>query len=111
MDTFAALALATDPATPAALDRKPDAKTAPLITIDMFKMITTQALFQVVACLILHFLGGRILGHHCDGNPLLCTTQEQEVSTIVFNTFVFCQIFNQLSELFSLVECSADTLD
>lgn len=97
MDTFAALALATDPATPAALDRKPDAKTAPLITIDMFKMITTQALFQVVACLILHFLGGRILGHHCDGNPLLCTTQEQEVSTIVFNTFVFCQIFNQLN--------------
>lgn len=38
MDTFAALALATDPATPASLKRKPDAKTAPLITIDMFKV-------------------------------------------------------------------------
>lgn len=35
MDTFAALALATDPATPAVLDRKPDRKTAPLISAQM----------------------------------------------------------------------------
>lgn len=36
MDTFAALALATDPADPSALDRKPDRKTAPLISAQMW---------------------------------------------------------------------------
>ncbi|KAG8787244.1 hypothetical protein FRC15_009643 [Serendipita sp. 397] len=39
MDTFAALALATDPATRRLLDRKPDRKNAPLFTIEMGKMI------------------------------------------------------------------------
>jgi hypothetical protein len=43
MDTFAALALATDPATKASLDRKPDRKNAPLITVEMLKMILIQA--------------------------------------------------------------------
>ena len=36
MDTFAALALATDPATPRSLKRKPDRLTAPLISTDMW---------------------------------------------------------------------------
>ncbi|CED82819.1 calcium-translocating p-type atpase [Phaffia rhodozyma] len=96
MDTFAALALATDPATPTSLLRKPTPKTAPLITIDMFKMILGQALFQIIACLILHFLGGDILNNVCS-DELTCNQQQQEVSTIVFNAFVFCQIFNQLN--------------
>ena len=39
MDTFAALALATDPPTRSILDRKPDPKSAPLITLGMWKMI------------------------------------------------------------------------
>ena len=33
MDTFAALALATDPPNRSVLDRKPDRKSAPLITL------------------------------------------------------------------------------
>lgn len=91
MDTFAALALATDPATPALLDRKPDRKTAPLITVDMCKMILIQALYQIAVCLILHFLGLRILGEsHSLGN-------DADLKTLVFNCFVFCQIFNQLN--------------
>merc|ERR1712144_196762 len=47
MDTFAALALATDPPTPAILDRKPAGKRAPLITMNMWKMIIGQAIFQL----------------------------------------------------------------
>ena len=39
MDTFAALALATDPASEALLDRKPDTRGARLFTADMIKMI------------------------------------------------------------------------
>ncbi|WVN85115.1 calcium-translocating P-type ATPase, PMCA-type [Cryptococcus depauperatus CBS 7841] len=91
MDTFAALALATDPATESSLDRKPDRKSAPLITFEMFKMILVQALYQIIVCLVLHFAGLKILG-------LENTNQNNtELGALVFNCFVFCQIFNQLN--------------
>lgn len=91
MDTFAALALATDPARPVLLDRKPDRKGAPLITVEMFKMILVQAAYQIAVCLILHFVGLEILGlPHTPSN-------EADLRTLVFNCFVFCQIFNQLN--------------
>ena len=91
MDTFAALALATDPARPVLLDRQPDKRGAPLITIEMIKMILIQALYQIVVCLVLHFVGLQILGlDDTDGN-------KADLKTLVFNCFVFCQIFNQLN--------------
>ena len=91
MDTFAALALATDPATWSSLQRKPDRKNAPLIAVDMAKMILGQALYQIVVCLVLHFLGLRILG--LESSP----EADAELKSLVFNSFVFCQIFNQLN--------------
>lgn len=91
MDTFAALALATDPASESSLDRKPDRKTAPLITPDMCKQILGQAIFQIVVCFVLHWAGLRILG--LESNP----TTDAELSALVFNVFVFCQIFNQIN--------------
>jgi len=95
MDTFAALALATDPATRASLKRKPDRKDAPLITVDMWKMIVVQAIYQIVVCLVLHFAGYKIL--KMDTSPLGKPISEGELRTLVFNCFVFCQIFNQLN--------------
>jgi Ca2+-transporting ATPase len=86
--TFAALALATDPATPDVLDRKPDRKTAPLISIDMWKMILAQSLFQLAVALILHFAGDKILGFGSQPN----SDQRVELNTLVFNAFVWCQI-------------------
>ena len=91
MDTFAALALATDPATPVLLDRKPDRPHSPLITVDMIKMIVVQAVYQIAVCLILHFAGLPIL--HLKGD----VGDNAELQTLVFNSFVFCQIFNQLN--------------
>jgi Ca2+-transporting ATPase len=61
MDTFAALALAMDPATEALLDRKPDKKTAPLFSMEMYKQIMFQSTYQIFIILILHFLGHQIL--------------------------------------------------
>lgn len=91
MDTFAALALATDPATESSLERKPDKKNAPLITVEMFKMIMVQAIYQIIVCLVLHFAGLKILGlENNDQN-------NTELGALVFNCFVFCQIFNQLN--------------
>jgi Ca2+-transporting ATPase len=86
MDTFAALALATDPATMSSLDRKPDRKYAPLITVEMLKMIIVQALYQIIVCLVLHFVGLRLLG--LEENDV----NSADLRTLVFNVFVFCQI-------------------
>lgn len=87
MDTFAALALATDPASEALLDRKPEKKNASLFSVDMYKQILFQSTYQIIITLIFHFLGGQILG----------TDNSAEVQTMVFNTFVFAQIFNSIN--------------
>lgn len=96
MDTFAALALATDPATPDLLDRKPDRRNQPLVTPSMWMHILGQAVFQITVALVLHFAGPTILNLHAE-DPALRIDQENQLSTLVFNTFVFCQIFNQFN--------------
>jgi P-type Ca2+ transporter type 2C len=91
MDTFAALALATDPASYASLERKPDKKTSPLFTVDMYKQIFGQSTYQTIITLIFHFLGNKILGlDHSDHS-------DRVVQTVVFNIFVFAQIFNSIN--------------
>ena len=92
MDTFAALALATDPPQPSVLDRKPEPKSAPLITLTMWKMIVGQAIFQLLVTLILYFVA--------DGFPLYAKGLEGDdlthaIQGVIFNTFVWMQIFNQ----------------
>ncbi|KAF9448305.1 calcium-transporting ATPase [Macrolepiota fuliginosa MF-IS2] len=91
MDTFAALALATDPATEKLLERKPDKKTAPLFTTEMYKMILFQSIYQIVIILVFHFRGHQILGYDFTNRSNLI------VKTLVFNTFVFAQIFNSVN--------------
>jgi Ca2+-transporting ATPase len=88
MDTFAALALATDPPNRKILNRKPDRKSAPLITLNMWKMIVGQAIFQLVVTFILNFGGGDIFNY-------TSPHQKDQLKTLVFNTFVWMQIFNQ----------------
>ncbi|KAI0359713.1 calcium-translocating P-type ATPase [Trametes cingulata] len=97
MDTFAALALATDPATPQLLDRKPDKKTAPLFSVDMYKQIIGQSAYQTAITLIFHFLGAQILGMHHSGDSTTQKHNDAIVQTLVFNIFVFAQIFNSVN--------------
>jgi Ca2+-transporting ATPase len=91
MDTFAALALATDPATENLLDRKPDKKNAPLFSVEMYKMILMQSVYQVIVILLFHFRGVQILGFEDTAASQL------DVKTLVFNAFVFAQIFNSIN--------------
>src|SRR5690348_6573380 len=63
MDTFAALALATDPPSPSVLEREPDRKSAPLVTLNMWKMITGQSIYQLAVTLVFNFAGNGILGY------------------------------------------------
>ncbi|EJU04832.1 calcium-translocating P-type ATPase [Dacryopinax primogenitus] len=96
MDTFAALALATDPATPALLDRKPDRKTAPLFSVEMSKMIAGQAVYQTFIVLFFHFAGNGIFGYNSTDQSIQ-RAQQAELDTLVFNSFVFAQIFNSIN--------------
>jgi Ca2+-transporting ATPase len=88
MDTLAALALATDAPTNKILQRPPEPKSAPLITINMWKMITGQAVYQLIVTFVLYFAGNKIFGSG---------TTQKELDTMVFNTFVWMQIFNELN--------------
>lgn len=88
MDTLAALALATDPPTPEVLKRKPEKPGASLFTFDMWKMIICQSMYQLAVTLVLHFAGNSIF--HYPSNTA-------DMNTIVFNTFVWLQLFNEIN--------------
>ncbi|KAF9775444.1 hypothetical protein IL306_006452 [Fusarium sp. DS 682] len=92
MDTMAALALATDPPTDAILDRPPQPKSAPLITINMWKMIIGQSIFQLVVVLVLYFAGDTILNYNTS-----LESEKLQLDTVIFNIFVWMQIFNELN--------------
>ncbi|KAI0255139.1 hypothetical protein BJV78DRAFT_1279731 [Lactifluus subvellereus] len=96
VDVFAAFALATDPATPAVLKRRPRTMHS-LFTTDMIKQILGQSTYQVTTFLHLHLFGSRISGYQHVGNPVLQKYPEHMVQTLVFNAFVFTQIFNLLN--------------
>jgi len=87
MDTLAALALATDAPTPSILNRKPDPKSASLISITMWKMIIGESMYQLAITLILQF-GSASIWQYLD-------FEIDNIQTFVFNTFVWMQIFNQ----------------
>lgn len=105
MDTFAALALATDAPTEKILDRKPTPKRAALITTNMWKMILGQAVYQLVVTFTLYFAGFSILGYSSRVNQIIDDDQRADLSdllhteldTIVFNAFVWMQIFNEFN--------------
>lgn len=96
MDTFAALALATDPAHPALLNRKPDHPGAPLFSVDMYKMIFGQSIYQIIVILVFHFAGDAIFGYH-GLSSYEETKKHTELGTLIFNAFVFMQIFNSVN--------------
>lgn len=107
MDTLAALALATDPPTLDLLDRQPEPRTAPLISFTMWKMILGQAILQLIITFVLEYKGLDILKYNDIPDEPLFQSQEfrdqfiafkrQELDTMVFNTFVFLQIFNEIN--------------
>ncbi|KAJ4362890.1 plasma membrane calcium [Neocucurbitaria cava] len=89
MDTFAALALATDPPTEKILDRPPQGKDKPLITTTMWKQICGQNIYKLTVIFVLYFAGGPILGY-----DLSDPDKQLELDTVIFNAFVWMQIFN-----------------
>ncbi|XP_071193037.1 plasma membrane calcium-transporting ATPase 2 isoform X7 [Salvelinus alpinus] len=96
MDTFASLALATEPPTEALLKRKPYGRNKPLISSTMTKNILGHGIYQLVIIFSLLFVGEQIFdidsGRHA---PLHSPPSEHY--TIIFNTFVLMQLFNEIN--------------
>lgn len=88
MDTLAALALATDPPQDSILDRKPEPKGSSIISPTMWKMILGQAIYQLAITFLLYYGGASVL-------PMAHNPDSGGIATLVFNTFVWMQIFNQ----------------
>ncbi|RCH92714.1 hypothetical protein CU098_003094 [Rhizopus stolonifer] len=85
MDTFAALALATDAPSPDLLNRLPEPRTAPLITSCMWKQILGQSLYQLVVILVMLYT-----------DIVNLSNDKATLQTLIFTTYVFCQVFNEI---------------
>ncbi|KAL6818487.1 calcium P-type ATPase [Trichoderma sp. SZMC 28013] len=90
MDTLAALALATDPPQDSVLDRKPEPRGSSIISPTMWKMIIGQALYQLAITFLLYYGDVHVVQPIVGGD-----LEKEDIETLVFNTFVWMQIFNQ----------------
>ncbi|OQS00711.1 P-type ATPase (P-ATPase) Superfamily [Achlya hypogyna] len=98
MDTFASLALATEQPTLAMLERRPYPRTKPLLSRTMTKHIVCQGFFQLTVLLIFLFQGDSILGIPSGRRGEVTSDDGRSIHfTMLFNTFVFMQLFNELN--------------
>ncbi|XP_063150299.1 plasma membrane calcium-transporting ATPase 3 isoform X2 [Candoia aspera] len=96
MDTFASLALATEPPTEALLLRKPYGRNKPLISRTMMKNILGHAVYQLIIIFTLLFVGEVIFDIDSGRNAPLHSPPSEHY-TIIFNTFVMMQLFNEIN--------------
>lgn len=96
MDTFASLALATEPPTDSLLKRRPYGRNKPLISRTMMKNILGHAAYQLVIVFLLVFAGDKLFDIDSGRKAPLNSPPSQHY-TIVFNTFVLMQLFNEIN--------------
>ncbi|XP_077218206.1 autoinhibited Ca2+-ATPase 11 [Tasmannia lanceolata] len=90
MDTLGALALATEPPNDGLMKRPPVRQGVNFITRTMWRNIIGQSIYQLVVIGILMFDGERLL-------KLSGSNASSVLTTFIFNTFVFCQVFNEIN--------------
>ena len=88
MDTMGALALGTEPPALGLLERRPYKRDASLISRPMWRNILVQASYQLGLLLFLLQRGPSLFG---------CVEGSVHHFTIIFNAFVFCQVFNEFN--------------
>ncbi|KAL4646357.1 plasma membrane calcium-transporting ATPase 2 isoform X6 [Arapaima gigas] len=96
MDTFASLALATEPPTESLLMRKPYGRNKPLISTTMMKNILGHAIYQLTIIFTLLFVGEEMFNVDSGRNAPLHSPPSEHY-TIIFNTFVMMQLFNEIN--------------
>lgn len=106
MDTCAALALATEPPSENILLEAPYKRNELIVTPVMWRNILGQALFQCTFLVVMLFFGKQIFNFNyspetpfyieaADGQNI--PTEKTEHYTLIFNTFVFMQVFNEIN--------------
>ncbi|KAF3441990.1 hypothetical protein FNV43_RR15906 [Rhamnella rubrinervis] len=90
MDTLGALALATEPPHDGLMNRPPVARGASFITKVMWRNIIGQSIYQLIVLAVLNFDGKRLL-------RLTGSDATTVLNTVIFNSFVFCQVFNEIN--------------
>jgi len=88
MDTMGALALATEQPTKDLLHRKPYGRHDFLITKQMWCNIIGQGILQAIVLFFVLYRGESFFG---------VVSHSLEHTTIVFNTFVLCQVVNEIN--------------
>ncbi|CAI7854914.1 unnamed protein product, partial [Closterium sp. NIES-54] len=92
MDTLGALALATEPPTDSLMLKPPVGRRTPFISSIMWRNIAGQSVFQLALMAALQMYGDKMFGFTAvDKDGVL------RLNTIIFNTFVFCQVFNEIN--------------
>ncbi|XXG41341.1 hypothetical protein AAC387_Pa01g1822 [Persea americana] len=90
MDTLGALALATEPPNDEMMKRPPVGRGTNFITGAMWRNIIGQSIYQLAVLGVLMFDGKSLLRlSGSNATPVL--------NTVIFNTFVFCQVFNEIN--------------
>lgn len=100
MDSLAALSLATEVPSPDLLNEKPTGRHTALITRKMWRFIFGHAIYQLAITFALLYGGGGIFDLNTidpDVNPDGAEEERVELYTIIFNTFVMMQLFNELN--------------
>ncbi|KAK4530642.1 hypothetical protein CCYA_CCYA05G1499 [Cyanidiococcus yangmingshanensis] len=100
MDSFGALALATEPPRPALLQQQPEGRHAPLVTPAMIRNMVGIALYQLVVTLTLLFAAVSLFQIPCFAIPITsdpCGGQALQRNGLIFNTFVFMQLVSELN--------------
>ncbi|KAF3635625.1 putative calcium-transporting ATPase 4, plasma membrane-type [Capsicum annuum] len=90
MDTLGAIALATEPPHEGLMNRPSVGREVSLISMTMWRNIIGQSIFQLAILLVFSFTGKQILRLEGSDATIL-------LNTFIFNTFVFCQVFNEIN--------------
>ncbi|KAG6966610.1 hypothetical protein JG688_00006704 [Phytophthora aleatoria] len=93
MDTMGALALGTEAPTEALLDRRPYKKSAKLLGRCMVKNIVVQSILTCDD----YATNSTVLDYPVNCLDDTCTAYDYRHYTIIFNTFVFSQLFNEFN--------------
>jgi Ca2+-transporting ATPase len=67
-------------------------RSAPLFTLTMWKLMLGQSIYKLALCFTLYFAGDKIFNYNTEIHQ-----QQLELDTIIFNSFVWMQIFNELN--------------
>jgi len=100
MDTLAALAFSTERPTDELLNRRPYGRSGQLISVVMWRNIISMAVYQFTILMVLLFAidshGNHYIIPGADDGKLYHGDSNVHF-TIIFNTFVFCQVFNEFN--------------